>query len=142
MVGISPSELRRTARLGAGCLPSFCTPADVEPGISTISSEAADHDGEIDPEHFGALFVYGDAALPDEIRAGLAARRPGVNPADLLATGHDEVRTLIERFVAVGASKFVVMPLFDPPDWDDELGRLAEVVLPLQHGPDPEVPPS
>jgi probable F420-dependent oxidoreductase len=132
MGGISPSELRRTARLGDGWLPSFCTPDDVEAGIATIRTTAADHDREIDPEHFGALIVYGDATLPDEIREGLAARRPGVDPVDLLATSHDEVRTLIERFVAVGASKFVVMPLFDPPDWDDELGRLADVVLPLQ----------
>ncbi len=132
MGGISPSELRRIARLGDGWLPSFCTPDDVEAGIATIRAEAADHDREIDPEHFGALIVYGDDTLPDEIREGLAARRPGVDPADLIATSHGEVRTLIDRFVAAGASKFVAMPLFDPPDWDDELGRLADVVLPLQ----------
>lgn len=142
MGGISPSELRRTARLGDGWLPSFCTPADVETGIATIRSVAAEHGREIDPEHFGALIVYGDQGLPDEIQDALTARRPGVDPADLIAGSQTEVRRLIERFVASGASKFVVMPLFDPPDWDDELASLAETVLPLQNGgsrTDPEV---
>ena len=36
----------------------------------------------VDPEHFGALIVYGDAGMPDETRNALAARRPGVDPAD------------------------------------------------------------
>ena len=142
MGGISPSELRRTARLGDGWLPSFCTPADVETGIATIRSIATEHGREIDPEHFGALIVYGDQGLPDEIRDAMTARRPGVDTADLIAGIRTEVRRLIERFVAAGASKFVVMPLFDPPDWDDELASLAETVLPLQNGgprTDPEV---
>ncbi len=130
--GIAPSELRRTGRLGDGWLPSFCTPADVEAGIATVNATAAEHDREIDPEHFGALIVYGDQALPDEVRSALAARRPGVDPAELIATGHDHIRELIERHLAAGASKFIVMPLFDPPDWPEELGRLAESVLPLQ----------
>ena len=32
----------------------------------------------------------------------------------------------------MGASKFVVVPLADPDDWDAELGELAEAVLPLE----------
>jgi hypothetical protein len=32
----------------------------------------------------------------------------------------------------VGASKFVVVPLADPGDWEAELDELAEAVLPLE----------
>ncbi|MFM7870852.1 MAG: LLM class flavin-dependent oxidoreductase, partial [Actinomycetota bacterium] len=56
--GIAPSELRRVGRLADGWLPSFVTPDDVARGRTVIESVAAEHDREIDPEHFGALIPY------------------------------------------------------------------------------------
>ncbi len=38
----------------------------------------------------------------------------------------------IEEFLAVGFSKFVLLPFGAPDDWADELGETAAVVLPLQ----------
>lgn len=89
----------------------------------------------IDDEHYGALVLYSrtPGALPDRLAALLAARSPGADPTDVVPSGHAALRTHLERFVEVGFSKFVVVPVGDPPDWDDELGRLAETVLPLQN---------
>ena len=44
------------------------------------------------------------------------------------------VRDMVEAFVAVGTSKFVLAPVTVPASWADELGALAETVLPLQTG--------
>ena len=56
--------------------------------------------------------------------AALAARRPDLDdPTEVIAAGIDGLRTQIERFVGAGASKFVVVPLAEPEDWDAELAR-------------------
>ena len=57
------------------------------------------------------------------------ATRP---PSDVIASGIEGLRDRIERFVSVGASKFVVVPLTEPEDWDRELSQVADVLLPLQ----------
>ena len=130
--GRAQSELRRVGRLGDGWLPSFCTPDDVATGRRVVE-EAADAAGRaIDPEHFGALIPYCSDGLPDAIVAAIAARRPGVDPRAVVAVGHAGARDMIEAFVAVGTSKFVLAPVTVPPSWTDELSALAATVLPLQ----------
>ncbi|HEX6568443.1 MAG TPA: TIGR03619 family F420-dependent LLM class oxidoreductase [Acidimicrobiales bacterium] len=130
--GTSPSELRRTGRLGDGWLPSFTVPDEVEAGWVTITRVAAEHDRAIDPEHLGVLVVYARGELPAGIAQVVAARRPQLDPHDVVPTGIDGLRRQIERFVAVGASKFVVVPLDDPLDWEAELDDLATALLPLE----------
>lgn len=130
--GIAPSELRRVGRLGDGWLPSFCTAADVEVARPEIERVAAEHDRAIDGEHWGALIAYSPGPLPDRFVELIARRRPGVDPAELVPVGFDALRRTIDRFVAVGTSKFVVVPALDPPDWAAELDALASAVLPLQ----------
>jgi hypothetical protein len=39
---------------------------------------------------------------------------------------------MLERFLAVGFSKFIVRPLAPPPEWPAELSRLAGAVGSLQ----------
>jgi hypothetical protein len=41
------------------------------------------------------------------------------------------VRDRLEAFIDAGASKFVVIPLAEPADWTDELGTVADALLPL-----------
>jgi probable F420-dependent oxidoreductase len=131
--GLAPSELRRIGRLGDGWLPSFCTPDDVAERRRTIQETAAEHGREIDEEHWGALVPYIDGELPDAFVAAISARRPDLDdPTAIVGAGHKGLRDLIERFCEVGFSKFVAIPLSEPPDWDDELSRAAEVLLPLQ----------
>jgi probable F420-dependent oxidoreductase len=130
--GIAPSELRRCGRLGDGWLPSFCTPDDVRDGIAAIQAHAADAGREIDPEHFGALIPYADGPIPDVVAAAVAQRRPGVAPERVIASGLPALAAMIAEHVDVGASKFVVIPLAEPDDWDAHLGEVADAVLPLQ----------
>jgi probable F420-dependent oxidoreductase len=130
--GIAPSELRRIGRLGDGWLPSFCTPADIERARPIIQAEAASHGRSFDDEHWGALVPYCDGPLPEAFTAAIAARRPDLeNPTDVVAEGRDGLRTLLERFIAVGTSKFVVIPLAEPASWDAELELVAKSVLDL-----------
>lgn len=130
--GVAPSELRRCGRLGDGWLPSFCTPDDVRSGIPVIQEHASAAGREVDPEHFGALLILSEGGIPDQLAAIVAARRPGVDPAQIVADGVKAMRDHIEAFVEAGASKFVVVPLAEPDDWDAYLAELADVVLPLQ----------
>jgi probable F420-dependent oxidoreductase len=130
--GLAPAELRRCGRLGDGWLPSFCTPGDVRDGILAIQAHAADAGRSIDAEHFGALIPYSEGPLPEAFAAGIAARRPGIDPAEVIASGLDGLRVMIERHIEVGGSKFVVIPLVEPPDWDDHLAQVAATLMPLQ----------
>ncbi len=136
--GIAPSELKRVGRLGDGWLPSFCTPADVERSRPIIEEAAAMHGRVMDEEHWGALIAYTDGEVPDIVAAAIAARRPDLaDPAAVIASGHDGLRSRIEQFIAVGSSKFVAIPLSEPADWDAELESVADAVLDLQRAPMP-----
>jgi probable F420-dependent oxidoreductase len=130
--GTAPSELRRTGRLGDGWLPSFTVPAEVEAGWATITAEAARHERAIDPEHLGVLVTYTHGPLPDALAEVVTARRPGLDPRQVVAEGVAALRRQLERFIAAGASKFVVVPVAEPEDWDAELAELADTVLPLE----------
>ncbi|MET0902740.1 MAG: LLM class flavin-dependent oxidoreductase [Acidimicrobiales bacterium] len=130
--GIAPSELRRCGRLGDGWLPSFCTPEDVRDGIVAIQEHAAEAGREIEAEHFGALIPYTDGPIPEVVVAAVAHRRPGVDPERMIASGLDGLRDMITDHIDVGASKFVVIPLAEPDDWDAHLGEVADALLPLQ----------
>ena len=131
--GLAPSELRRIGRLADGWLPSFCTPADVERSRPVVEEAAAAAGRSFDQEHWGALVAYVDGPIPDVVSAALAARRPDLDdPSDVIASGIEGLKAQLERFVAVGTSKFVVVPLAEPDDWNAELTRMADALLPLQ----------
>jgi len=130
--GIAPSELRRVGRLGEGWLPSFCSPDDAARARPLVEETAAAHSRMIDPGHFGALVAYARDGVPDRLVQLVARRRPGVDPTDLVPVGLPALRRQLERFVAVGFTKFVVVPAFEPEDWTAELEALAAALLDLQ----------
>jgi probable F420-dependent oxidoreductase len=130
--GSSPSELRRTGRLGDGWLPSFTVPAEVEAGWATINRVAAEHGRALDPEHLGVLVFYVRSGLTEALARVVTTRRPTLDPAEVVPVGVDALRRHIERYIAVGASKFVVVPGEEPADWDAELAELVDVVKPLE----------
>jgi probable F420-dependent oxidoreductase len=131
MGGIAPSELTRVGRLGDGWLPSFCTPGEVESGRRSIERVAAEHERSIDAEHFGALIAYTDGELPDLVAAFVSRRRPGIDPREVVPD-RAGLPTVIRAFVSAGASKFVVVPVHEPSDWEVELQQVAADVMPLQ----------
>jgi probable F420-dependent oxidoreductase len=134
--GIAPSELRRVGRLADGWLPSFITPADAESGRRVIEQVAADHDRTIEDDHYGALIPYTLDGVPDVLVATLAKRRPDLDdPATLVPVGWDELTATIKRFVEVGTTKFVVVPVDEPRDveaWDAHLATAADALRPLE----------
>lgn len=131
--GIAPSELRRVGRLSDGWLPSFVTVDDVERGIPEVASIAAVHDRAIDPEHYGVLIPYANQPIDDAVLALLAQRRPEIDPTELVATSLEQLVTMIERFVSVGASKFVAVPFAPLDDVAAELAELSDAVRPLEN---------
>jgi probable F420-dependent oxidoreductase len=130
--GNVPSSLRRTGRLADGWLPSMCSPEEVAAGRLVIERTAAEEGRAIDPEHFGMSIGYirGDASP----RLGrLATKRTDAELAELVPNGTKALRTLIERYIDVGFSKFVVRPIVTPDSWRAELEDLADGLLDLHN---------
>ena len=130
--GHSKAALRRVARLGEGWLPSFIAPAEYRGLADTIRDTAAEAGRTVDEEHYGALVAYlghESSAAADAFLAAIRARRPGVDPRELVATSDDDLRAKLERFVEGGASKFVIVPLAPARDWSAELARLHRAVV-------------
>ena len=95
---------------------------------------AAAHDRAISPEHFGVSISYAPPGT-DLGASPLSAltRRARGRPLDqLIPIGLDGLRALIESFIAVGFSKFIVRPMASPGDWYRELEVLAAGVGDLQ----------
>jgi probable F420-dependent oxidoreductase len=131
--GAAPSELRRVGRLADGWLPSFTTPAEVRAGMDVVKQTAAENGREIDPEHYGVLVAYRHGPLSDSYIAASKARRPDLDPVEVIPEGIEALRRRLEQFVEIGASKFVVIPVAEPAHWSEELEEVAAtVVAPLQ----------
>jgi probable F420-dependent oxidoreductase len=132
--GNAPAALDRCGRLGDGWIPALCTPADAAEGKKVIDQVAAAHDRVISPEHFGVSISYAPPGT-DLGASPLSAltRRARGRPLDqLIPIGLDGLRALIESFIAVGFSKFIVRPLAPPEEWGPELEQLAVGVGGLQ----------
>jgi probable F420-dependent oxidoreductase len=130
--GMAPSALERCGRLADGWLPSLCTPEEAAKGKAVIDDVAARAERLISPEHFGISVGYARAPLSEDAVMAIASRARGHDPRDLVPVGLNELRRLIERFVGVGFSKFVVRPLAPPSDWRAELEEVAAAVGDLQ----------
>jgi probable F420-dependent oxidoreductase len=134
--GIAPSELRRVARHADGWLPAFVTPDDAARGRETIEAALAENDREIEDDHYGVLIPYVLGDVPDALLAGLRARRPDLDDlAQLVPTSWESLMTLIDQFVAIGTTKFVIVPMVEPegPDgWVAHLRDAAPIVLARQ----------
>ena len=134
--GFAPSELKRVGRMADGWLPSFITPADAESGRAVIEQVAADHDRAIEEDHYGVLIPYAHGPVPDVLLATLARRRPDLaDPGELVPRGWDELAAAIKRFVDVGTTKFVVLPVDEPGPveaWQAHLEEAAAALLSLE----------
>jgi probable F420-dependent oxidoreductase len=131
--GKAPVELKRIGRLADGWLASFSTAADCAAGRVVIEEAAAAANREIDPEHFGAMVFYAHDELPPAFVDALRTRNPGADVNELVPRGWPAVREACERYVEVGFSKLVLVPMNEPKDWDSELAAAAAEVLPVQN---------
>jgi probable F420-dependent oxidoreductase len=134
--GYAPSELRRIGRLADGWLPSFVTPADAAAGREVIERVAAEHEREIEEDHYGVLIPYAMSGVPGQLLELLARRRPDIDDvATLVPTSWEELARLISRFVDVGTTKFVVLPVDEPrraEAWTAHIAEAAEALKPLE----------
>src|SRR5215208_2317253 len=136
--GRSEPALRRVGTLGDGWLGSAVSPDEVRAVIPTVNAFAEGAGRAIEEDHFGLILPYWitpdrDAAL-ERVAPGLLRLRPDASPADYAAIGSAaDVRALIERFVAAGASKFVLRPVCPPTETFAQLNALVEDVLPAFH---------
>lgn len=134
--GAGPRQLERAGRLADGWLASFATPEEAGAGRRTIEAAAQQHGRALDPGHFGAIVLYSSGRLENAAGAALLERgrrgRPAVALDDVVAQGRNGIAPLVERFVAEGITKFVLLPLSAPHDWDAELEQVAAATGHLQ----------
>ncbi len=132
--GNVPAALERCGRLADGWIPAFCTPEDAAAGKAVIDDVAARHGRSISPEHFGVSLAYTPEGtdLSTLASSPLARRARGRPLEQIVPVGLAGLRAMLERFIGVGFSKFIVRPLAPPPAWKAELERLAGAVGSLQ----------
>ena len=120
--GKAPSELRRVGRLGDGWLASFSTPEQCKAArVADRGRGRRRRAARSTPSTSASMVLYTHDEIPERSLQVIASRNPDVDPDDLVARGWPAVRALCERYVAVGFSKLVLVPLAEPEDWDDEL---------------------
>ena len=135
--GLAAPALDRCGRLADGWLGAGCTPAQAAAAKITIDGAAESVGRTIDSEHFGLSIAYGHQPPSQDQLAAAAARNPAADPQTLIPTGFGALRELLQSFIAVGMSKFVLRPpsplrADDPDAWLDELNELAAAVADLQ----------
>jgi probable F420-dependent oxidoreductase len=128
--GTAPAALERCGRLSDGWLPSLCTPEEAAAGRVVIEAAAARAGRSISGEHFGMSIGYAREPIDPATARVMAARRP--RALELTPVGLPALRRLVERFVAVGFSKFVVRPVVPPASWRAELEARAGAIGDLQ----------
>ena len=128
--GTMPAALERCGRLSDGWLPSLCTPDEAAAGRVVIEEAATKARRSISSEHFGMSLGYARVPIDPAMARVMAARRP--RSVELTPVGLPALRALIERFIAVGFSKFVLRPIAPPSSWRAELEALSAAVGDLQ----------
>jgi len=128
--GTAPAALERCGRLSDGWLPSLCTPDEAAAGRVVIEEAAAKAGRSISTEHFGMSIGYARVPIDPAMARVMTARRP--RSVELTPVGLPALRALLERFIAVGFSKFVLRPVVPPASWRAELEALASSVGELQ----------
>ena len=73
------------------------------------------------------------AGLGEDVVAVRVRNNPRVDPRELVPVGLRATHKLMERFIDVGFSKFVVRPAKEPERWTPELERIAENLLTLEN---------
>lgn len=130
--GSAPAAFRRIGRLADGWLGSFLTPEETRRGRELIEAAAAEAGRVVEPDHFGINVAVAENGLPDEVLASIRARRPDVDPTELIADGWPALHRMIDGYVDAGLTKFVIRPVGDGRI-DEFVDRFAAELLPRQN---------
>ena len=136
--GRSEAALRRTARLGDGWLVSQAPPEEVKAGIRKIKAMASEFGNPIEDDHYGVLlaFCLADSAQEAEslARPYLLKRRSDIPQAAFSSFGKPEALTdMLDRYIAAGATKFVLRPSCPPAMMASQLEQLGCEIIPRYH---------
>ncbi|MGV9676823.1 TIGR03854 family LLM class F420-dependent oxidoreductase [Nocardia sp. NPDC003482] len=129
--GSAPAAFERIGRFGDGWLGSFLTPAEARTARAAIETAAAAAGREIEPDHYGVNLVVAEGNPPADLVAAVRARRPDVDPAELVAADWDAVRRLVDGYLDAGITKFVVRSA-GTESFEAFLDRFTDVLLPLE----------
>ncbi|MFB9468073.1 TIGR03854 family LLM class F420-dependent oxidoreductase [Nonomuraea salmonea] len=130
--GSGERALRRAGRLADGWLASFLTPDQAAAGRTAIAAHAAEAGREIEADHYGTSLAVATTEIPATALDAIARRNPGADPAEIVPVGWPAARTMIERFVEAGITKFVVRPATPVPSAERWLDDFATHLMPLQ----------
>ncbi len=130
--GSAPAGLRRVGRLADGWLGSLQTPDEAGASVRVITEAAAEAGREVERDHFGISLAVALDGIPAPLLASIGRRRPGADPAALVARGWDGARRMIGQYVEAGLSKFVVRPA-SPGPFGPFLEGFARELMPLQN---------
>jgi len=138
--GRSKAALRRVANLGDGWMASQVTPEEIALGKKLIEETARLIGRSVDTDHYGVILNF---ALAETSKAAKELAQPylipdkqrqDINTRDLNAIGTvDEIVVLINRFIAAGATKFVMRPTCPPDKMFEQLSLLTERIIPNYH---------
>ena len=120
-------------RLADGWLGSLLTPAEAGAAVGVIREAAADAAREVQADHFGLSLPIAFDGIPEPMLASIGRRRPDADPQTLVASGWAAARSMLERYVEAGLSKFVVRPAAPPASLDWFVDGLVRELLPLQN---------
>jgi probable F420-dependent oxidoreductase len=135
--GNADAALKRTARLGTGWIGGITTVEQVGYAINLIRTESTALGRKIDEDHYGTSLAFRIGTVDDPVVSQFPlVRRAGIGDEidlrPLLAIG--TVRQIIDRieaYKAVGASKFVLLPIaMGDADVFDQTRRACEEILP------------
>ena len=130
--GSAPAALERVGRLADGWLGSFLDPERSRAARIAIEAAATAAGREIEPDHFGLSLAVAFGGVPDTLVAAARHRQPDADPADLIARDWTHARTLLERHIEGGLTKFVIRPVGAVP-YPEFLDGFAHELLPLQN---------
>jgi probable F420-dependent oxidoreductase len=131
--GSAPGGLRRVGRLADGWLGSLLTPAEAGAAVGVIQEAAADAAREVEPDHFVLSLPIAFDGIPEPMLASVRRRRPDADPATLVASGWAGARSVVERYVEAGLTKFVVRPAAPPASFGAFVDGFVSEVLPLEN---------
>jgi probable F420-dependent oxidoreductase len=108
--GSAPAAFRRIGALADGWLGSFLTPAEARAGREAIERAAEQAGRTIEPDHYGISLGVVDGDLSPELVAAVRARRPDIDPGELIAGGWEQLHRQLDAYLDAGLTKFVIRP--------------------------------
>lgn len=130
--GSSPAGYRRIGTHADGWLGSFLTPDETRTALADIRAAAEQAGRHVPDDHFGINVAVGTGDLPAPVRAAVHARRPDLDPAELVASDWPALHAMLDGYIAAGLTKFVIRPL-GSTDTGEFLNTFVKEILPRQN---------